>query len=147
MDGGRRRGGFGSVRMRSIVGLGLIAAIMVGVVVQGARSATDYYVTVSQVAARPARYVGRAMRVEGNLLVGSVRFDARSGDLWFRMGGGRQTLAVYYHGAPPEDFTRGARAIVQGTEVRPGVIAAQQVLVQCPDHYKPVPDTQVLATS
>jgi cytochrome c-type biogenesis protein CcmE len=143
----QRTGAAPAVRLRSILGLGIIVAIMVAVVVQGARSATDYYVTVPQVLARPHAYVGHAMRVEGDLLAGTVRFDPRSGDLWFRMGKGAQTLAVYYHGAAPEDFTRGARAIVQGTEVRPGVIDAQEVLVQCPDHYRPVPGTQVLATS
>lgn len=136
-----------TVRTRSIVGLGLIVAIMVVVVVQGARSATDYYVTVAQVLARPGHYVGHPMRVQGNLLVGSVHLNRKNDDLWFRMGGGGATLAVYYHGAAPEDFTKGARAIVQGTEVRPGVVRAQEVLVQCPDHYKPVPGTQVLGST
>ncbi len=144
---GKERGRAPAVRARSIVGLGLIVAIMVAVVVQGARSATDYYVTVAQVLASPSRYVGHAMRVQGALLPATVRFTPKTGDLWFRMGQGAQTLAVYYHGAAPEDFTKGANAIVQGTEVRPGVIDAQQVLVQCPDHYKPVPDTQVLGPS
>jgi cytochrome c-type biogenesis protein CcmE len=136
-----------AVRTRSIVGLGLIVLIMVGVVIQGARSATDYYVTVGQVLRSPKEYVGHGMRVEGRLLPSTVRFDARDGNLLFRMGTGAQTLAVYFHGAAPEDFTKGAEAIVQGTEIQPGVIDAQQVLVQCPDHYKPVPDTQVLGSS
>lgn len=144
---GKDRSRAAGVRTRSMVGLGLIAAIMVAVVVQGARSATDYYVTVGQVLASPSRYVGRAMRVQGALLPGTVRFASKQGNLWFRMGQGANTLAVYYHGAAPSDFTKGANAIVQGTEVRPGVIDAQEVLVQCPDHYKPVPDTQVLGSS
>ncbi len=144
---GKDRGRGAAVRTRSIVGLGLIVAIMVAVVVQGARSATDYYVTVAQVLHSPDRYVGRGMRVQGALLPNTVRFDAKTGNLWFRMGQGAETLAVYFHGAAPEDFTKGANAIVQGTEIRPGVIDAQQVLVQCPDHYKAVPDTQVLGSS
>jgi len=144
---GARQGKTPPVRWRSIVGLGAIVAVMVAVVVQGARSATDYYVTVPQVLAQPATYVGHGMRVQGNLLVGTVHFDRSTGDLWFRMGSGTKTLDVYYHGATPEDFTKGARAIVQGTEVRPGVVDAQEVLVQCPDHYRPVPDTQVVQSS
>lgn len=134
-----------AVRTRSIIGLGLITAIMVAVVVQGARSATDYYVTVPQVLSQPSQYLHHAMRVQGNLLVGTVHLNRAKGDMTFRMGSGAETVAVVFHGAAPEDFSKGARAIVQGTEVSPGVIQAQEVLVQCPDHYKPVPDTQVVA--
>jgi cytochrome c-type biogenesis protein CcmE len=141
----RKRGAV--LRTRSIVGLGLIAAIMVAIVVEGARSATDYYVTVAQVLKSPSEYVGHGMRVQGALLPNTVSFNEKTGDLLFKMGQGADTLAVYYHGAAPDDFTQGANAIVQGTEVRPGVIDAQEVLVQCPDHYKAVPDTQVLGGS
>ena len=135
------------VRTRSIIGLGLIAVLMVAVVVQGAKSATDYYVTVAQVLHSPSEYLGHGMRVQGALLPSTIRFNSKSGDLYFRMGAGADSLAVYYHGPAPDDFTRGANAIVQGTEIRPGVVDAEQVLVQCPDHYKAVPDTQVLGSS
>lgn len=132
--------------MRSFVGLGLIAAIMVGVVVKGAASATDYYVTVPQVTKAESSYLGKDLRVQGALLPKTVSFDASTHLMTFRMGSSADTLLVRYTGAAPDDFGPGASAIVSGTEIAPGVISARQVLVQCPDHYKAVPDTQVLTS-
>jgi cytochrome c-type biogenesis protein CcmE len=136
-----------SARVRSFVGLGVIVAVLAAVVARGAQSATEYYVTVSQVAAHPQSYLGHPLRVEGALLPRTVRFSPRAHLLTFRIGQGGKTLLVTYSGAAPDDFTQGANAIVEGTEVRPGVVVARHVLVQCPDHYTPVPGTQVLSSA
>lgn len=135
-----------TAQMRSFMGLGLIVVIMAAVVVKGAASATDYYVTVPQVTQAESSYLGQNVRVQGALLTKTVSFDAATHRMTFRMGTGAETLLVQFTGAAPDDFGPGANAIVSGTEISPGVISARQVLVQCPDHYKAVPDTQVLTS-
>lgn len=135
-----------TARMRSFIGVGAIAAIMVGVVVKGAASATDYYVTVPQVMGAQSSYLGKDVRVQGALLPKTVSYDTSTHMMTFRMGSAAETLLVRFTGAAPADFGPGANAIVSGTEIAPGVISARQVLVQCPDHYKPVADTQVLTS-
>ncbi len=146
-NGPLKRPGRGrSANVRSFVGVSLIAVIMAAVVVKGAASATDYYVTVSQVTARESAYLGRSLRVQGALLPKTVSFNRRTHLMTFRIASGADTLQVHFTGAVPEDFGPGANAIVSGVEIAPGVIAARKVLVQCPDHYKPVQDTQVLTS-
>lgn len=93
-----------------------------------------YYYTPSEVAAHktPAGIV----RIGGQVVPGSVRWDSAHEVLHFRLSDGRASLAVANLGAPPGLFRAGAGAVVEGRLVR-GVLRSDQVIVKHNQTYRP----------
>jgi len=123
----------------SVVGLMLAAAV--GFLFFGSQ-ATDAFVyckLVDEVLARPAEYCGRQLRVEGELVQGSVRFRDTPCEWRFALGKGERRMPVRFpQCAVPDTFRDGARlsVTVQGTLQEQGWFLANQVIPRCPSKYE-----------
>jgi cytochrome c-type biogenesis protein CcmE len=127
-----------SRRTRLWAAVVLVAAALAVLVGYGSKNLTEYYLTLPQFEAKAASLVGAHVRVAGQLVGSSVRFDAKRGVLSFVLRGkGGADLRVEYDGPQPDDFQSNVTAIVDGVYQGGDVLRAQHVLVQCPSHYGP----------
>ena len=111
-----------------VVGGGLFAMLATGGMVNGG----VYYYTPSEIARHSAG--GDVVRVGGTVVPGSVRWERR-GVLRFELSDGEAALAVANRGAPPDLFTAGKDALVEG-RVEGGVLRASDVIVKHDENYR-----------
>jgi cytochrome c-type biogenesis protein CcmE len=104
--------------------------------------ATDAFVyckMVDEVLARPAKFAGRQLRVEGELRQGSVRFREDPCEWRFVLGNAGQQMPVRFpQCVVPDTFRDGAglQVTVQGTLQQGGWFLATQVIPRCPSKYE-----------
>ena len=122
-------------RIATLVGLGLVAAAFVVLVAISLTSALVYYVTPTELAAdRPAGSV----RVYGIVEPGSVRWDAPSSTLTFRITDGATTLAVVSRSLPTGLFRDGIGVVLAGRATSAAEFDADEVLVKHSEVYEPL---------
>ena len=113
----------------------------VGFLVFGSQ-ATDAFVyckLVDEVLAQPEAYAGRQLRVEGELVQGSVRFRETPCEWRFALGKGDRQMPVRFPRCTVPDTFRDApelQVTVQGTLQDEGWFLATQVIPRCPSKYE-----------
>lgn len=100
---------------------------------QGLKRGAVYFYEPSELSARqpPAGVI----RVGGQVLPGSVRWDAEAGVLHFMLGDGKAAIPVANRGAPPQLFRAGSGAVVEG-RLAGGVLRSSQVIVKHNEEYR-----------
>ena len=124
-------------RTRLILAAVIVAGALVYLILGGLRGAIVYYATPSEVLAQGQSAVGRATRLGGQVVPGSRRWDPVTLELRFVLTDGKATVPVVSHGAPPELFTEGQGAIVEGTLGSDGVFVARSIIVKHSEEYAP----------
>ncbi len=82
------------------------------------------HLTIAQVkAAKP----GQEVKVGGDVVPGSVRWDDVSRSLKFMLAGEGDQIAVVYQGVAPNDFRPGSPLLVEGTYSSSGVLLATSI--------------------
>ena len=87
---------------------------------------------IRTVAEAKAAGSARRIQVRGWVLPGSI--TQGDGVVSFTLRDGDDTLAVRYHGAPPDSFRDGMEAVARG-HLLGGTLDAGELLVKCPDNY------------
>ncbi len=130
------------MRARFWVGGGLLIIALGLLIVNGLRSASQYYLTVSELKARAASLQGRPIRLSGIVDGGTIRYDPETLQIEFGLVdrvvdiGKAQPLKVVYKGVKPDLLQNEAQAIVEGTLGPDGVFYAQSLLLKCPTRYE-----------
>lgn len=126
-------------KVKFIVGGLVIAALIIYLIVSSISSAGAYYREVGEVLAQQTELTGKNLRVSGNIVTESVRYDAANLDLNFLISDpadASKQLAIHFHGVQPDQITRpGSSAIVEGTLGTNGV-EANNLLLKCPSRYE-----------
>ncbi len=141
-----------------VAGLLILTAVLY-LLVSSTGDAAQYFLTIAEARRLDAAARQRAITVSGAVLGGSVAYDANV--LTFsivqipgdprdieRAGGIEQaihaavnnpaapTLAVVYHGSPPEMLQPEAQAIVSGRLADDGRFYADEIRLKCPSRYE-----------
>lgn len=124
-------------RIRLVLAAVIVAGALVYLIVGGIRGAIVYYTTPSELLAQGRSPIGRTMRLGGQVMPGSRQWDAGTLELRFVLGDGKATVPVRHHGAPPDLFTEGQGAVVEGTLGADGVFIASSIVVKHAEEYKP----------
>ncbi len=124
-------------RARLILAAVIVAAALVYLVIGGIRGAIVYYATPSELIAQGQNAIGRTTRLGGQVVPGSRRWDPGTLQLRFALTDGKATVPVVHHGAPPDLFTEGQGAIVEGTLGGDGVFLARSIIVKHSEEYTP----------
>ncbi len=96
-----------------------------------------YFLTPSELLAKgPAAY-DTPVRLGGQVVPGSVVWDAPNVDLRFTMQDGKAQVVVHSHGAPPQMFRDGIGVVVEGKYSANGTFEATNLLVKHSNEYKP----------
>ena len=144
-----------NIRPRFFIGAGLIILAIGYLIGNAMRTTSEYYLTVSEVAARQSELGGQALRVAGRVKPGTVSWDPNILTLKFEIvpipdvnADGTPikpvvetepvSFRVIAAGEPkPDMFAPGRDVIVEGKLGEGGVITATQVMTSCASKYKP----------
>ena len=137
-------------RLKFIIGSILILAVIAYLIVNAVQTTGAYYMEVHEIKSKSASLVGKPVRVSGEIVQETVKWDAPNLSLSFSIrdqSGTGDTLPVHFHGVMPDNFTRpGSSAILEGTLREDGVFEAKTLLLKCPSRYEEAPqETQAQA--
>ena len=123
-----------------LVGLVLIGAAVLGLVLSF-KDAADYATTVDQIVAEKDKLAGRAIRVEGNLVKGSLVHQTQPCEYRFRIEEKGSEIPVRYANCVVPDTFRDVpgmdvRVTVEGKISREGTFEASLVMAKCPSKYE-----------
>lgn len=90
-----------------------------------------YYRTPSEALAAP----GERVRLAGRVVDGSVRIDAQTGIVTFRVADGSAEVPVVFEGSPPDTLKDGADAVAEGVLGPDGVFRAETLVAKCPSKF------------
>lgn len=120
-----------------LVLIGLIAFSVIGYLTYtGIRETMAYYMTVDELLGQGSSNEKRRLRVGGEVVPGSVQWDARELNLSFRIGDDRSSILVSYQGVVPDSFQPGKEVIVEGSYRGNGMFRATTIMPRCPSKYE-----------
>jgi len=119
------------------IAAGLAAlGVAVALVMNAFQSNLVFFFSPSQVVAREAP-AGRAFRIGGLVEVGSLKREADSLTVRFRVTDTAHTVPVVYTGLLPDLFKEGKGVVAQGAIGADGVFKATEVLAKHDENYMP----------
>jgi cytochrome c-type biogenesis protein CcmE len=123
-------------------------AVLVGafgyLIVGGIGDNLVWSLTPSELEAKgEAAFETRGVRLAGQVVPGSVSWDAHRLDLRFQLTDGTQTVAVQSRKAPPQMFREGQGVVVEGRLTRAGVFESTNLMVKHSNEYKAPPPGHV----
>lgn len=126
-------------RIRLLLAAAVVVVAFVYLIVGGLRGAIVYYVTPTELLAQGNAATGKIVRLGGQVAPGSKQWNAASRELRFRLGDGSTSILVEHQGTPPDLFTEGQGAVVEGTYGTDGIFHATSIVVKHSEEYKPPP--------
>lgn len=117
-----------------VVALVLLPVLAHLVYATATSTVADYYITVDQYAARSA---ATPVRVGGQIVPGSIRWDNATQTMHFQIAGDNAKVDVVYRGVVPDSFRDGFTAILEGARGAEGGFIANTLMIKCPHQYLP----------
>ena len=117
-----------------IAGGAVIAAALGWMIYAGVTQSAVYFVTPAELRAAPV--AGKAYRLGGMVVPGSLRWEPRSLDLAFALSDGKATVPVRHKGTAPDLFGEGRGAVVEGSWSADGYFKATLILAKHSEEYK-----------
>ena len=123
------------MRTKIIIGAIVLLPVLAHLMYAAANSTfADYYITVDQFVARSAT---TPVRVGGQIVPGTIRWDNATRTMRFQIAGDSATLDVVYRGAVPDSFRDVFTAILEGARGANGSFIANGLQIKCPHQYLP----------
>jgi cytochrome c-type biogenesis protein CcmE len=117
-----------------IAGGAVIAAALAYMIYAGVTQSAVYFVTPAEL--RAAAVPGKAYRLGGMVLPGSLTWEPRSLDLSFTLSDGAAVVPVRHKGTPPDLFGEGRGAVVEGSWNAEGYFKATLIMAKHSEEYK-----------
>jgi len=125
------------MKKKFIIG-GLVLFLAIGYLgFTGFRSSASYYYTVSEFLAQGTAVNGQTVRVNGQVVPGSVEQKTDDLSLKFTIAKDGQSLPVVYRGVVPDSFQPGGDIVIEGSLDAGGVFQAKILMPKCPSKYEP----------
>ena len=121
-------------KAKFIAGGAVIVAALAYLIYAGVSQSVVYFVTPSELGAAPVP--GKAYRLGGMVLPGTLKWEPRSLDLRFTLSDGQASVPVRHKGTPPDLFAEGRGAVVEGTWSHDGYFQASTILAKHSEEYK-----------
>lgn len=122
-------------RPATLLGLGLVAAALGALGGLAVTNAVVYYVTPTELAARP---VDGPVRLYGIVVPGSVSYDRSAGLLSFRLSDGQTIEAVTSRFLPTALFRDGIGVVLVGRSAGWRAFSADEILIKHSAVYEPL---------
>jgi cytochrome c-type biogenesis protein CcmE len=126
-------------RRKLIIGGMVIAGALAYMIYAGVTQSAVYFVTPSEL--RGAAVAGKAYRLGGMVVPGSLKWEPRSLDLSFTLSDGTATVPVRHKGTPPDLFGEGRGAVLEGNWTSDGYFKATLIMAKHSEEYKAPHDT------
>ena len=121
-------------KAKFLLGGGMILAALAYLIYSGVSQSMVFFVTPSELQAQPVP--GKAYRLGGMVVPGSLRWQPGSLDLSFTLSDGQASVPVRHKGTPPDLFAEGRGAVVEGTWTREGYFKSSLILAKHSEEYK-----------
>jgi cytochrome c-type biogenesis protein CcmE len=129
-------------RRRFIIGGLIILAALAYIIYGGMRQAMVYFVTPSELKASENTPKDKFLRMGGMVVKGSLQKDIKNLTYRFDLTDGSASFPVYFRGVPPDLFTEGKGAVVEGRIGRDGVFQATTIMAKHAEEYSPHVDNK-----
>jgi cytochrome c-type biogenesis protein CcmE len=126
---------------RFAIGGAVIVLALGALVVTGIRQSVVYFVTPSELRAS-GQTRGKAYRLGGLVVQGSLQKDSATLDQRFLLTDGQSSVPVHFRGIPPDLFGEGRGAVVEGTVGPDGTFRASTILAKHSEEYRAPQDGQ-----
>jgi cytochrome c-type biogenesis protein CcmE len=121
------------MKPKFLVGVLVIAVALAYMIYAGVSQSVVYFVTPSELGAAPV--AGKAYRLGGMVLPGSLKWEARTLDLSFALSDGKGTIPVRHRGTPPDLFGEGRGAVVEGSWSPEGYFKSSHIMAKHSEEY------------
>jgi cytochrome c-type biogenesis protein CcmE len=95
-----------------------------------------YFLTPKELHAKGSKAIDRPVRLGGQVVPGSVQWNAEALDLRFRVTDGEREVLVHSSGAPPQMFRAGIGVVVEGKYSKNAVFESKSLMVKHSNEYK-----------
>jgi len=121
---------------RFLVGGFIILGALAYIIYGGMQEALVYFVTPSELKANETASSKRFLRLGGMVVKGSLQKDLQNLTYRFELTDGTASIPVLFRGIPPDLFTEGKGAVVEG-RVTDGVFHATTIMAKHAEEYSP----------
>ena len=125
---------------RFLIGGLIILAALSYLVIGGMQDAMVYFYTPSELKAAERERSDKAIKMGGMVVQGSLQKDLANLTYRFELTDGGATVPVFFKGVPPDLFTEGKGAVVEGRIGADGVFQATMIMAKHAEDYSPHPD-------
>lgn len=123
-------------KLKPILACAVITLVIGYLIYTGLRDTMVFYLTVSEVMAKPPEALTDIQKVGGLVTAGSVEWDPRTLKLSFRLEDEQANLTVNYAGVVPDSFKPGTEVIVEGEYRGGGDFRATTIMPKCASKYE-----------
>jgi len=134
-------------RRRFWIGGAVIIAALAYMIYGGMQEAMVYFVTPSELRANERASADRFLRLGGMVVKGSLQRDPQNLIYRFELTDGTATFPVFFKGLPPDLFSEGTGAVVEGRIGSDGVFHATMIMAKHAEEYSPHKDGEPLPKS
>ena len=132
---------------RFAIGGAIILAALAYMIYGGMQQAIVYFVTPSELKAKEQSSADKFLRMGGMVVKGSLQKDLKDLTYRFELTDGSATFRVFFKGVPPDLFTEGKGAVVEGRIGADGVFQATTIMAKHAEEYSPHVDGKEAAKS
>jgi cytochrome c-type biogenesis protein CcmE len=128
---------------RFVIGGLIILAALSYIIYGGAKEAIVYFRTPSEVQASGAAFANQFLRVGGMVVKDSLEKDVKNLTYRFELTDGSASIPVFFRGVPPDLFTDGKGAVIEGRIGTDGVFQATTIMAKHSEEYSPPAESKV----
>lgn len=123
-------------KLKFVVGGLIIVAALTWLGFAGFQKSKAYYITVDEYRASERMYEGKALKVAGDVVEGSI--DRSKAPIEFVIAHEGKSLRVKYVGRAvlPDTFRDGSKAVVEGNIAQDGTLQARHIEAKCASKYE-----------
>lgn len=129
-------------RRRFIIGALIILAALAYIIYGGMQQAIVYFVTPSELKAKERSSNDKFLRMGGMVVAGSLQKDLKNLTYRFDLTDGTTSFPVFFRGVPPDLFTEGKGAVVEGRIGADGIFHATTIMAKHAEEYSPHLDSK-----
>jgi cytochrome c-type biogenesis protein CcmE len=122
---------------RFLIGGIIIVAALAYLIYGGMREAIVYFVTPSELKGQERPSKDKFLRMGGMVVAGSLKKDMQNLTYRFELTDGVESIPVYFRGVPPDLFSEGKGAVVEGRLGADGVFTASTIMAKHAEDYSP----------
>jgi cytochrome c-type biogenesis protein CcmE len=122
---------------RFLIGGVIILAALAYITYGGMKDAVVYFVTPTELKAKEPGSADKFMRMGGMVVQGSLQKDVKNLTYRFELTDGAASVPVFFKGIPPDLFTEGKGAVVEGRLGADGVFQASTIMAKHAEEYSP----------
>lgn len=122
---------------RFLIGGVIILAALAYLIYGGMRQAIVYFVTPSELKGQETTSRDKFLRMGGMVVAGSLQKDLKNLTYRFQITDGAVSVPIYFHGVPPDLFSEGKGAVVEGRIGPDGVFVASTIMAKHAEEYSP----------